>query len=88
MEAKDTVLVGCEVICIGEQPTDLVACPLSEEEQEKCQSRRQYESGRQAGLREGVKWIESNHWKSELGGTIHINSRDWQAKLKELKKGG
>lgn len=29
MKAKeDTFLAGCEIICIGEQDTDLIACPL------------------------------------------------------------
>jgi len=41
----ETILVGCEVICIGEQKTDLTACPLSKEEQAGCQMRRQYQAG-------------------------------------------
>ena len=68
MEAKDTILAGCEIICIGEQPTDLVACPLSDEEQEKCRSRRQYESGRQAGLREGGQKGKLNAQVAGLSG--------------------
>ena len=55
-EDKDTVLEGCEIICIGEQTTDYVACPLTQEEQIKCKERRQY----QAGMKEVVKLAIEN----------------------------
>ena len=42
---EDTVLSGCEVICIGEQDTDLVGCPLPLDEQRVCIQRRQYLAG-------------------------------------------
>lgn len=45
MEATDTILEGCEVICIGAQSTDLITCPLSTDEQIKCPQRRQYQAG-------------------------------------------
>lgn len=41
----ETILEGCEIICIGEQNTDLVACPLSKEEQLKCKEKRQHLAG-------------------------------------------
>ena len=87
-EAKDTVLAGCEIICIGEQPTDLIACPLSDEEQEKCRSRRQYESGRQAGIKEVMKWIESHRLSGSLMHPLEyyqFELEQWQAKLKEWR---
>ena len=71
MEVKDTILAGCEIICIGEQPTDLIACPLSDEEQEKCRSRRQYESGRQARIKEVMEWIESRRLVNYFGKQEH-----------------
>jgi len=60
---EDTVLGGCEVICIGEQPTDLIACPLTREEQLKCKERRQYQAGRE----EVVKWLEDKMCLEQCG---------------------
>lgn len=53
---KGTILEGCEVICIGEQNTDLIARPLSRDEQLKCEKGRQY----QAGRTEVIKWVNIN----------------------------
>ena len=57
MEAKDTVLVGCEIICIGEAtpPTDLIECPLSAQDRAVCRERRQYQAGEKAGHQQGVE---------------------------------
>jgi len=88
LEAKDTILAGCEIICIGEQPTDLIACPLSDEEQEKCRSRRQYESGRQARIKEVMEWIESHRLSGSLMHPLEyyqFELEQWQAKLKEWR---
>lgn len=42
----EEILVGCEKICIGEQNTDLIACPLLKKEGRECKEYRQYEAGR------------------------------------------
>lgn len=55
---ENTVLVGCEILCIPPE-TGLVACPLSSEEIEACKEHRQYEVGMLAGEKRVVKHIES-----------------------------
>lgn len=42
VKAEDTVLRGCEILCLT---GDLIACPLSSEEQEVCKSKLQYLAG-------------------------------------------
>ena len=81
VEAEDTVLEGCEIICIGEQNTDLFACPLSRDEQLKCKYRRQY----QAGIKEVVKWINKHSRNTYIRayGERTFGEIEWQAKLKE-----
>ena len=56
MEAKDTVLEGCEIVCIGEQATDLIACPLPKWWSVMCKQHHQY----QAGINEVVECIRNN----------------------------
>ena len=83
----DTVLEGCEIICIGERDTDLIACPLSREGQLSCLQYRQY----QAGVKEVVEWVESIscNQEDEVDGqrflllVMQISTAKWQAKLKE-----
>ena len=43
----DTVLVGCEVLCLT---GDLIGCPLPLEQQEKCMGRLQYHAGIKAAV--------------------------------------
>jgi hypothetical protein len=54
MKANETVLEGCEIICIGlsNPKTDLVACPLPIGEQLLCKSRMQYHAGIEQGRKE------------------------------------
>lgn len=52
MGAEDTVLVGCEVLCLSFESSDYVACPLPPEEQKVCRQRLQYEAGRESMLAE------------------------------------
>lgn len=54
MDTEDTVLEGCEIICIGKSipPTDLIACPLSVQDIELCTARQQYQAGCEEGRRE------------------------------------
>ena len=59
MEAN---LDGCEIICIGEQGIDLTGCPLSEEGQAKCLSRKQYLAGIKAGRRMETKSVHIYPW--------------------------
>lgn len=80
MGIKDTILVGCEIICIGEQSTDLLACPLSQDERGKCQQRRQYEAGR----REVVEFIEAHGHPSKDTRHWEIDRDGWQDYRREL----
>ena len=61
------------------------ALPLTQALKDIKEAEYQNESGRQAGIREVAEWVEANHWKSELGGVIHIANREWQLKLKEWR---
>ncbi len=72
MESKD-VLKGCELICIGESnpPTDLIACPLTKDEQDRCKERRQYQAG--------MKWLNT---QLKMHSYIYVGLSEWQAKLK------
>ena len=79
MGTKDTVLRGCEVICIGEQYADLICCPLSTVERLRCQQRRQY----LAGQRELADWVDQH----VLRRSVFIPVLEWRAKKKELGLG-
>ena len=78
MKIEDTAdLEGCEIICIGEQETDLISCPLSKEEQATCKQRRQYEAGEKAIM----DWV-SEHMM--VRSYVYIPSPEVKAKFKEL----
>jgi len=80
MEAKDTVLVGCEVLCLSFEGSDYVACPLPLEEQKVCRQRLQY----QAGIREVVEWLKRHRTETTKEFVdFTILKEKWQAKLKE-----
>ena len=72
MEADKIVLEGCEVGCIPVE-SELIACPLNEEEARKCPRRLGY----LAGIREAVEFVE----KEKLIKTLLYSV--WQTKLKE-----
>jgi len=54
MGAENTVLEGCEVLCLT---GDLIACPLSSGERKACREALQY----QAGMKEIVKWNKEQY---------------------------
>jgi len=74
------ILGGCEVGCIPVE-SELIACPLSEEEVRKCPRRLGY----LAGIREVVEWIEQRVRVYPVGyGMASVfTDKGWQAKLKE-----
>ena len=79
MEEDRIILEGCEVGCIPVE-SELIACPLSEEEVRKCSRRLGY----LAGIREVVEWVERHTHKmnTNMYG-ISLGRAEWQAKLKE-----
>ena len=78
MEADKIVLEGCEVGCIPVE-SELIACPLNEEEVRKCPRRLGY----LAGIREVVKWIEEQDTARGYLCSKVICSEELKAKLKE-----
>ena len=84
MTDKDSILGGCEILCLT---GDLTTCSLPVEEQKKCKQRLQY----QAGAREVVKWIIERYYaepedETFLGGIfIPDCDAEWQSKLIELE---
>ena len=84
MKTEETILVGCEILCIPAE-TGLMACPLSSEEIKVCKSYLQY----QAGIKEVVEWIINHYWPDEHE-PVSIRkfyTESWQAKLKEWEIG-
>jgi len=96
MEAEDTVLVGCEVLCLT---GDLISCPLSNGEQKKCRNRLQYEAGRKEVIDWGNEecWEHGDEYRTMLRKSLeemnaekphfsrHLCGECWQAKLTEGK---
>lgn len=62
MDGRDTVLKGCEVICIGTQKTDLIACPLTKKERLECRERCQYRAGIREGVRRAYENLKAQHY--------------------------
>lgn len=90
MHIEETVLVGCEILCIGEQGTDLIACPLAVEEQLVCKQQKQYSAGREYERTELIDFILDRRWYPEHWHYAEgidfrtIGSSELWQKLKEL----
>lgn len=78
---KDTVLVGCEILCIPAE-SGLVACPLPVEEQATCKMYLQHK----AGIVELARWLLANAGDSRIHMIttfLPISEVDLRIKLKE-----
>ncbi len=69
MATRDTVLEGCEILCLT---GDLIACPLTLVGQRECKQRLQY----QAGMQEVAAWTEAN--SSTCAVEMHTRLKRWQ----------
>ena len=64
MKTKDTILSGCEVLCLT---GGLVACPLPDKVQKVCKGKLQYEAGREAERKHRLERPEREMALKEVG---------------------